>query len=408
MTSLLRIFASWRMAVVALHGFSAGIPLALTFATLQAWMASEKVDLTVIGAFSLVGIPYTLKFLWAPLMDRYVPPFLGRRRGWMIVAQVALIGFISAMAFSDPASSPATVAVLAVIVAFCSSSQDIAIDAYRTEILKPDELGAGAALYVTGYRIAMIVSGAVALILADHLPWKYVYLIMASTMSIGIVTTLLAPEPKTPPKAPRSIEEVVVQPFVEFFKRRGGVEVLVFMVIYKLDSNLTQALTTPFLLEQGFTKTDIGTVTKIFGMIATIAGTLVGGALMARLGIRRALWIFGIVQAAAGLSYMALAQAGHNYPLLIAAVTIEYTCSGLGNAAFSAFMMSVCDRRFTATQYALLTSFMAASRYVAGAPSGFLAQACGWQGYFLVCALIGIPGLLLLTRYRKWAIPVQS
>ncbi|MEW6056428.1 MAG: AmpG family muropeptide MFS transporter [Bdellovibrionota bacterium] len=405
MKSILHVFASWKMAAILLLGFSCGIPLALTFATLQAWMASEKVDLTVIGVFSLVGMPYALKFLWAPLMDRYVPPFLGRRRGWMLITQIGLVIGIAAMAFSSPSQNPAMVATLAVIVAFFSASQDIVVDAYKTEILTKDEFGVGSGLYVMGYRIAMITSGAVALIMADHLPWKTVYLVMAAIMATGVLTSVLAPEPQIEEKPPRTLTDAVVLPFIEFFKRKGAIEVLIFMILYKLDVALTLAMITPFMLDIGFSKTDIGAVTKGFGMVSVIAGTLVGGTLMVKLKMERSLWIFGITQAASGLAFMWLAHLGHNYPAMVAAVAIENFCSGMGIAAFSAFMMSLCDKRFTATQYALLSSFMSLSRYVAGAPSGYLAKTLGWEYYFLVCVLVGIPGLLLLMRYKKWSIP---
>ena len=403
--TVLHAFTSRRMAVVLLQGFVCGIPLALTFATLQAWMATEKVDLTLIGIFSLVGLPYTVKFLWAPLMDRYVPPFLGRRRGWILVCQVALMISISALAFSQPAQAPGVVAVLALLVAFCSSSQDIVVDAYRTEILSQEEFGVGSSLYVMGYRIAMLVSGGGALILSDHMSFRAVYLIMASTMLLGVFTTLIAPEPEVRAAPPKSIHEAFILPLVEYFKRRGAIETLLFLIVYKLDSNLTVAMTTPFMLSIGFSKTDIGAVVKGGGTIATVLGAIVGGGMMVKLGLRRSLWIFGISQAIAGLTYMILAHLGHNYPFMVAAITTENFFSGMGIAAQSALMMSLCDKRFTATQYSLLASFMGLSRYVAGAPSGWLAKTFGWEHYFLICALAGIPGLLMLLRLKAWKMP---
>lgn len=405
MSSLLSVFASWRIAIVLALGFSSGIPLALTSSTLQAWMADQKIDLTIIGLFSLVGMPYGLKFLWAPLMDRFVPPFLGRRRGWMIVCQLGLVATICAIAFSNPAVSPLLIGVLAFAIAFFSASQDIVLDAYRIEILKKEEYGAGSGIYTMGYRIAMITSGAGALILADHISWKLVYLIMASTLILGISITLFVPEPKVEAVPPKTLKDAVFLPFIEYFKRKGAIEMLLFMILYKLDVALTLALTTPFMLGLGFTKTDIGAVTKGFGVAATIVGALIGGALMARLTMKRSLWIFGISQALSGLSFMLLARLGHDYPMMVTAIAVENVCSGLGIAAFSAFMMSLCEKRFTATQYALLSSFMALTRYVAGAPSGFLVKGLGWEGYFLLCAFAGIPGLLLLTRYDKWTLP---
>ncbi|MCM2321731.1 MAG: AmpG family muropeptide MFS transporter [Oligoflexia bacterium] len=400
--TILSAFGNRRTAAVLALGFSSGVPLALTGATLQAWMKTENVDLTVIGLFSLVGIPYTLKFLWAPLMDRFVPPFLGRRRGWMLISQLLLVLGVIALAFSDPARFPALTATICLGVAFFSSSQDIVIDAYRTEILEKDETGPGAALYIMGYRIAVLVSGAVALILADHMPWKLVYLIMACTMGVGILTSFLAPDPKVPAKPPKSIGDAVVLPFVEFFKRRGAVEILAFIVLYKLDVVVAQALMTPFLMDLGFTKTDIGTVTKGFGLVATILGTLFGGAMLVKLGMLRSLWFFGLLQGLAGFSFMTLARLGHHYPMMVTAIAVENICSGMGTAAFAAFMMSICDKRYTATQYALLTSLMAITRVMGSALTGYMAKAWGWELYYLASILVAIPGLLLLLRYSKW------
>lgn len=403
MKSLLRAFGNRRIAAVLLLGFSSGMPLALTGATLQAWMKTEEVDLTLIGLFSLVGMPYALKFLWSPLMDRYVPPFLGRRRGWIFVTQLALILSIVAMAFTHPAQAPALTALVAFLVAFSSASQDIVVDAYRTDVLERDEIGPGASVYILGYRVAMLVSGSIALILADHMSWKMVYLAMAASMSIGLATTVLSPEPKVPAKVPRSLSEAIVLPFFEYFKRKGAFEVLAFIVFYKLDSVIAFAMMTPFLLEIGFSKTDIGAVTKGFGLVATLLGTFIGGATMVRIGLHRSLWVFGLIQGVSGASFMALAYLGHNYPMMVAAIAAENICTGMGTAAFTAFMMSICDKRFTATQYALLTSLMALTRVIGGAPTGWMAKNLGWPMYFLVSILAMIPGLLLLTRYSRWS-----
>lgn len=407
-SSILKAFTSWRMAVVLMLGFACGLPYPLSGATLQAWMADQKVDLTVIGIFSLVTMPYALKFLWSPLMDRYVPPFMGRRRGWILITQIGLVFSILALGYSNPVANPATVAVLAVIVAFFSASQDIVFDAYRIEALKKEEYGAGAGVYVAGYRLALILAGGGALILADRMPWSAVYTIMAACMGIGIIATIFAPQPELEGQAPKSLGEAVVIPIVEFFKRKGAIETLIFLLLYKMDVFLTMAMQTPFMLDIGFTKTDIGAVTKIFGMAATIVGTLFGGGLMMKLGLERSLWIFGIAQAVSGLTYMLLAYVGHNYPLMVAAIAIENLCSGLGIAAYSAFMMSLCDVRFTATQYALISSFMGFSRGFIQTPSGWLAKTVGWEMYFLISALIGIPGLLLLTRFKKWSLPSNT
>ncbi len=405
MSAILDAFSSRRIFFVMLLGFSSGIPLALTGSTLQAWMVSERVDLAVIGVFSLVGLPYTIKYLWAPLMDRFVPPFLGRRRGWMLVSQIALFFVIAAMALSRPRAHPGVLAALAFLVAFFSSSQDIVVDAYRTEILLPEELGPGAGVHILGYRVAMLTSGAVALILADRMPWRLVYLLMAGSLAVGIASSLLAPEPELSEKRPRTLKEAVVEPFLEFLSRRGASGILLFIVFYKLDVVLASALTTPFLLELGFTKTDIGAVTKGLGMAATIAGTLAGGAVVARAGMKSSLWIFGVLQSVSTLSFLLLARLGHHYPMMVAAIGLENLCGGMGTAAYAAFLMSMCDRRYTATQYALLTSLMAVTRVVAGAPTGLLAKTYGWETYFAVSALAAIPGLLFLLRYDRWSAP---
>jgi len=405
MKSLLAVFRSPRLFWVLLLGFSSGIPLALTGTTLQAWMATDKIDLTVIGVFSLVGLPYTVKYLWAPVMDRFIPPFLGRRRGWMLVTQLGLVFAISAMAFSNPSGATTLFAILAFLVAFVSASQDVVVDAYRTEVLEPVELGPGAGVHILGYRIAMLTSGALALILADRLPWKTVYLLMAGSMLVGVAASVFSPEPQLEERPPASLKEAVAQPFVEFLSRPGALGILLFVILYKLDVVMATALTTPFMLELGFTKTDIGAVTKGFGMVATIVGTLAGGAVVARAGMKASLWLFGILQSVSTLAFLALARLGHHYPMMVAAIGLENLCSGMGTAAYVAFLMSLCNKRFTATQYALLTSLMAITRVIVGAPTGYLAKTIGWELYFLVSMLSAVPGLLLLLLYPRWTVP---
>jgi len=404
----LAAFTNRRIFWVLLLGFSSGIPLALTGSTLQAWMQSEGVDLKVIGVFSLVGLPYALKCLWSPVMDRFVPPFLGRRRGWMLLTQAALVLALVALAFADPQRSTRVVAALALLVAFFSASQDVVIDAYRTELLEPAEFGPGASASILGYRVGMLSSGAVALMLADHLPWRTVYLLMAACLFVGVAASLMAPEPEVGTRPPASLREAVLAPFAEFLRRPGVGGLLAFLVFYKLDVVLANALATPFLLGLGFTKTDVGAVTKGAGMLATILGAFLGGVVVARAGMKRSLWIFGGLQAAAGLSFVALAHLGRNYPMMAAAIGIENLCSGMGSAAYAAFLMSLCDKRFTATQYALLTSLMALTRVVVGAPTGYLAQIVGWEGYFVVATLAGAPALVLLLGYDRWKRPCAA
>jgi len=294
------------------------------------------------------------------------------------------------------------VAVLALLVAFFSATQDIAADAYRTEILLPDELGPGSSLYITGYRVAMIVSGAVAMIMADHMSWKMVYLIMAGTMSVGIITMLLAPEPKLNVRPPQTLADAVVLPFTEFFRRPGAVEILLFILIYKLDVAVAQAMATPFVLDLGFSMTEVGAITKGVGVAATIIGAIIGGSVMVRIGMCRALWLFGLLQGVSGLCFTALAVTGKSYEMLVAAIAAENACAGMGTAAFTGFIMSLCNKRYTATQYALLTSFMALSRVVIGTPTGWMAKTVGWPTFFVISMLVAIPGLLLLLRFNKW------
>ena len=410
--SLLRLYANRRIAVVLLLGFSSGLPFLLTGDTLQAWMHDLGFDVTVIGFFSLVTLPYSLKLLWSPLMDRYVPPFLGRRRGWILIAQIMLMLALASLAFStNPFLSPRTLFFLALLVAFFSASQDIVIDAYRAEVLRREELGPGASCGVVGYQAALLVSGGVALILADHLPfgdvnlrWRFVYLLMAAVLLVGVLTTLLlAPEPKLDAKPPGTFKDAVVLPFFEFFSAKGSLEIFLFILLYKLGLVLATGLTVPFLRHLGFTNTDVAGVNKGLGLAAMILGTLIGGAIVPRLKIYRSLLIFGILQALAILMFSLLAYLGQNYRMMVGSiVTVSFT-SGMGTAAYIAFLMSLCDKRFTATQYAFFTSLLALSRTMTKTPSGYLSVAVGWENFFLISALAAVPGLLLLAlRYRSW------
>ncbi len=402
--SLLTVFGSRKMAALTLIGFSSGLPLFLTSRTLQAWMTVEGVDLTAIGLFSLVGIPYSLKFIWSPLIDRFTIPILGRRRGWLITLQIGLLIAIALMAFQQPKQALQLLAINAVAIAFLSASQDIAADAYRTDVLEELELGAGAAVFVLGYRIALLFTGSLALILADNLPWPSVYLLMALGMAIGIIATLFAPEPKetTPPE---SLAAAVILPFGEFFQRQGVVQailVLLFIVLYKLGDSFVNNMSTPFLLQTGFTQTDIGAIQGGMGLIATIVGTLSGGVILSKIGLNRSLWVFGALQAVSNLAYYVLANVGQNYQALVLTINIENFCGGLGTAAFVAFLMNMCNQRFSATQYALLSSFMAVSRDILVAPAGTLAKSTGWPLFFIISMVAAIPGLLLLPFFAPW------
>ncbi len=390
------------MLVAMVMGFSCGLPLLLTISVLQAWMKEEGVDLAVIGMMALVGLPYTIKFLWAPLLDRYTLPFLGRRRGWMLVAQVALALAIAGLGNTNPANSPWMVAFAAFWVTFFSASQDIVVDAYRREDLTDQELGLGSSLYINGYRLGMLLASGGGLIMADHMPFSMVYMIMALGMLPGILTTFFAPEPDTPAGIPRSLKDAVFNPLVEYFSRRGALWILAFILLYKIGDTMASAMTTPFYLDIGFTKTQIGAVVKLFGFWATIAGSLIGGICMLRLGIPRSLWIFGILQALSTAGFALLAHIGPSLSWLAGVIAFENLSSGMGTAAYAAFMASITDKRFTATQYALLTSLMGVPRVLAAAPTGLLAKTFGWQGFFICCTVIALPGMLLLLKVAPW------
>jgi len=400
--SLFKIILSGRMLVALIMGFSSGLPLLLTIGLLQAWMKEEGVDLTVIGLMALVGLPYTLKFLWSPIVDRFTLPFFGRRRGWLLVAQLFLMLSIVGLGLTNPANNPLMVAFAALLVTFCSASQDIVIDAYRREDLPDEELGLGSSLYVNGYRVGMLLASGGGLIMADHMSFSMVYVIMAACMLPGVITTMLAPEPDAPAGTPESLKEAAIGPLVEYFSRSGAVWILVFILLYKIGDQMASAMTMPFYLDMGFSKTQIGTVVKLFGFWATIIGSLTGGILMLRLGINRSLWIFGFLQALSTAGFAILAKIGYSIVALSGVIAFENLSAGMGTAAYVAFMASITNKKFTATQYALLTSLMGIPRVFASAPSGFLAKNIGWESFFIFCTLIAIPGMLLLFKFAPW------
>ena len=397
--SLFRVLFSGRMLVAFVMGFSSGLPLLLTLTVLQAWMKEEGVDLALIGAVTLVGLPYTLKFLWAPLLDRFTLPFLGRRRGWLLVIQIALMAAIAGLGQTSPARYPVMAAAAAFLVTFFSASQDIVIDAYRREDLPDKELGLGSSLYINGYRIGMLLASGGGLILADRIAFSWVYLIMAGCLIPGVAATLLAPEPTHSAGSPVSLREAVVDPLVEYFRRRGALWILAFILLYKLGDSMASAITIPFYLDIGFTKTQIGAVVKLFGFWATVGGALIGGLIMVRFDIYRSLWLFGILQAVSTAGFALLARIGDSVPVLSGVIAFENLSSGMGTAAFAAFMASITHKRFTATQYALLSSLMGVPRVMASAPTGVLAKVLGWEAFFIFCTLIAIPGLVLLLKF---------
>jgi PAT family beta-lactamase induction signal transducer AmpG len=405
------VFRDRNLAVILLLGFSSGLPLALTGQTLQAWLTVENVDLATIGLLTLVGIPYTWKFLWAPLLDRYVPPFLGRRRGWLAITQLALAAGIAAMALCTPRSDIALLAVLALFVAFASASQDVVFDAYRTDIARAEQRGLAAALTVVGYRLAMLTSGALALVLVAGTPgfaglsWRATYLVMAALMAACVLVTLWGREPVAAAPPPRTLEEAILAPLREFFSRPGAWSILVLIILYKLRDAFAGALTTAFLLRgAGFGLDDVAYVNKVMGLAATIVGALAGGALMVRLGLYRALMAFGILQAVSNLTFMWLAIAGKSYPIMVLAVGFENFSGGMGTAAFVALLMALCDHRFTATQYALLSALASVGRVYVGPAAGFATDprylGLDWATFFLLTFAVALPGLALL-RWKR-------
>jgi PAT family beta-lactamase induction signal transducer AmpG len=402
--SYLRIIFSARMLVALMMGFSCGLPLNLTITVLQAWMKAEGVDIALIGLFALVGLPYTLKFIWAPILDRFVPPFLGRRRGWLLMAQVGLIAAIAGLGQTEPARYPAVVASAAFLVTFFSATQDIIVDAYRREDIADAELGFAASLYINGYRLGMLIAAGGGLILSDHMPFSRVYLIMAACMIPGIATTLFAPEPKVDGKPPVTLKAAVMEPLAEYFQRPGAVWILVFILLYKIGDTMATAMTIPFYLDMGYSNSEIGTVVKLFGFWATVAGAFIGGILTLRIGIYGGLWGFGMLQAISTACFALLLRTGHSIPALAGVIGFENLSSGMGTVAFVAFMAALTDKRFTATQYALLSSLMGVPRVLAAAPTGYLAQTLGWGNFFFACALIAVPGLLILFKARLWGI----
>lgn len=393
-----------RMAICIFTGFASGLPLYVLLQLVPAWLRDGGVSLTEIGLFALVGIPYTWKFMWAPLLDRWQLP-LGRRRGWMLLFQVALMLSIGLLGHFQPAQQTLGIAWLAFAVAFFSASQDIVLDAYRREILPDAELGLGNSIHVNAYRISGLVPGALSLILADMMAWESVFWITAAFMAVGIVMTLLVGEPDTERPPPAGLYESVVAPFREYLQRKGWrplLLVLGFMFLYKLGDNMAVALATPFYLDLGFSMTEIGAVAKNAALWPAIFGGLLGGALMIRLGINRGLWLFGVVQVLSILGFAVLANAGAVLWLLALVISFEYLGVGLGTAAFTAFIARETSRVYAATQFALFTALAALPRTFANASTGWIVEHIGWVDFFLLCAVLALPGMLLLVWVAPW------
>ncbi|MFB1014570.1 MAG: PAT family beta-lactamase induction signal transducer AmpG [Alteromonadaceae bacterium] len=394
-----------RMLICIFTGFSSGLPLFILYQLVPGWLRSEGVSLTEIGLFSLIGIPYVWKFIWSPFMDRYSLPLLGRRRSWMLFTQIALLLSIACFGFVNPVIDIWSVAYLAAAVAFFSASQDIVLDAYRRELLPDNELGLGNSIHVQAYRLSGLVPGSLAFILADHISWQSVFLIVAVFMFVGIFLTLSIKEINQEMAAPKTLREAVVLPFKDFINRKGlkpALEILVFLFLYKLGDSMATALQTPFFIDLGFSKTEIGVVAKTASLIAMTIGLAVGGIVMIKLSINRALWLFGFVQIISILGFAALAEIGHNSYALAMAMGFEYLGVGLGTAAFTAFIAKTTNPAFAATQFALFTALTALPRTFANATTGVIVEQIGWTNFYFICTLIAVPGMLMLLRIAPW------
>jgi PAT family beta-lactamase induction signal transducer AmpG len=400
------------MLICVLTGFSSGLPLYLLLNLVPAWLRTEGVSLKAIGLFALIQFPYTWKFLWAPFLDRYALPVLGRRRGWMLLAQIALLFLVALLGQFSPASDLQSIVLVAMLVALASATQDIALDAYRRELLTDEELGLGNSVHVNAYRVAGLVPGSLSLILADHLPWSSVFVVTALFMLPGIVMTLTINEPVLAGVPPRTLREAVIEPFREFLQRTGwrdAMTVLAFIFLYKLGDSMCTALATPFYLDMGFSKSDIGLVAKHAGLWPAVGGGLLGGLWMVKLGINRALWLFGVVQLLSIFGFAWLGWVGRHEAIgavelaqLALVIGIEALGVGLGTVAFVAFIARTTHPLYTATQYALFSSLAAMPRTFLNSTTGWLVEMMGWSSFFLLCAALALPGMLLLVRVAPW------
>ena len=398
-----------RMLICIFTGFASGMPLYLLISLVPAWLRTEGVGLKEIGFFALVGLPYTWKFLWSPLLDRYQLTLFsfrpGLRRSWMLGTQLALLAAIAGLGFFDPSSQLWPIAWLCLLIAFLSATQDIVLDAYRRQLLSDEELGMGSSIHVNAYRIAGLVPGSLSLILADILPWQTVFIATSAFMLTGIGLTLSIREPAQAARHPTSLRSAVIEPFNEFFSRQGVKQaglILLFMLLYKLGDSMATALATPFYLDLGFTKTQIGLVAKNAALWPMIVGGILGGILMIRIGINRALWTFGLVQIVSILGFAVLARVGEGVWLLALAISFEYLGVGLGTAAFVAFIARSTHPAFAATQFALFTALTAVPRTVASSATGIIVEGMGWENFFYLCTALAIPGMLLLLKVAPW------
>ena len=406
--STLSVYADRRIVGIGFLGFASGLPRLLVYSTLTFWLLEHGLSITAVGLFAATGLPYNLKFAWAPLLDRLRIPIvtatLGLRRGWLLLIQIALAIALLVLSQTNPGAAPTTVALAALVVAFFSASQDVVIDAFRVEILDDDEQGAGAAAVVFGYRIGMLVASAGALYIADATQsWPLTYIVMASVMGVGIVTTLLMKEPAVSAEVVRDdrpigvqVSDAVFGPFRDFVKRRGTLLILAFVILYKLGDALAATMVNPLLVDLGFEKTTIADVAKTFGLIASIVGVFLGGALVRKLGVVRALWVAGLLQMGSNLMFTLQAVVGKDVAVLVATIGIENLSGGLGTAAFVAYLSALCNKRYTATQYAFLTAASSVLQTVISTSSGAMAEYFGWAQYFALTTVAAVPGLALL------------
>jgi len=383
-------------------GFASGFPFYIVRDVLKLWLTDANIDLGTIGLFSAVALPYTWKFVWSPVMDGVTPPFLGRRRAWMLMTQIGLLILIAAMGQLDPTKSLKMIAVVAFCIAIFSASQDIVLDAFRREYLTDEELGFGTGIWMNAWRFGMFASTGTAFLLSDSIGYPNVHLVLSLMMGIGIITTLIVSEPDTGVAAPQTLQEAVIEPFREFFSRGGAWWVLIFILLYKIGDNMAGAMNIPFILKMGFTKQEYFVIVKGIGMFALFGGAFLGGIVMIRLGIANSLWVFGILQAISTACFALLVVVGKNHVLLTGIVTFEFLATGLGQAAYASYMAVQTNKRFTATQYAMMTSLMAIPGTVAAAITGYMAEYLGWSGFYIVCALVALPGMLLLIRIAPW------
>jgi len=403
--SLAAMFRSWRLAAVCLQQIASGLPLGLVWIAIPTWLTQEGVDIRVVGLFTLAQAPWSFKFVWSPLMDRYPLPFFGRKRGWICAAQVALLGLTLWLAgVSDHPDAVWVIGALTLAMGFAAATQDIAIDAYAVEVLRKEEHGAAVGARTALYRAAMFISGGLAITLGAEYSWKFVNFLLALIYLPMLLVTMRSPEPQSLPQPPRTLREAVWDPFVGFLAQHRALEILAFVVLYKLSDNLTQALTGPFLTKIGYNAWDVGVGRSAAATAATLIGTFCGGVLTAKLGLGRALWIFGFLQIFSNLGYALIAQAGVNRAIMYAAVAFELGSSGLGSGAFGVLLLRLTQKRFSATQFALLSSLFSIPRVLAGPPAGWLSDTLGWRDFFILTLPLGIPGLLMLARFVPWSV----